>query len=76
MTVRIGQHVKWVDPVGQPHDALVTNVFGSGATPSINVVVINEDEDQTDNYGRKVQRETSVVHREGQQAHGRYWYLP
>lgn len=76
MTVSLGQHVKWVDPVGKPHDALITAIHGPGDTPSINVVVVNLEQGQTDNYGQKVQRETSVVHQDQQQAHGRYWFVP
>jgi hypothetical protein len=75
MSIEVGQHVKWVDPVGVPHDALVTNVFGPGDTPSINVVVVNMEEGQTDTYGQKIARETSVVHQSNQSAHGRYWFV-
>jgi hypothetical protein len=69
----VGQHVKWFDPVGQPHDALVTAVHSTQDFPSINVVVVNCEPGQTDNYGQKIQRETSVVHKTNQSAHGRYW---
>lgn len=73
MTVKIGGHVTWHDEYGKPHDALVTNVHGPLPHPAINVVVVNMDEGQTDTYGQKVQRETSVVHESSQYAHGRYW---
>lgn len=68
----------WVDPVGLPHHALVTANWGQAdnETPSINVVVVNVEDGQTDNYGQKIQRETSVVHKTNQSAHGRYWYIP
>lgn len=68
-----GHHVTWYDEYGKPHDALVTNVHGPGNTPSINVVVVNLDVGQTDSYGQKIQRETSVPHKVNQSAHGRYW---
>lgn len=71
--VKVGENVKWFDPVGQPHDALVTRVHGPEEFPSINVVVVNCDPDQTDTYGQKIQRETSVVHKTNQHANGRYW---
>lgn len=75
--VEIGGHVVWVDPMGVPHDALVTAIWGGrDQNPSINVVVVNRDDGQTDSYGQKIQRETSVVHRVNQGAHGRFWYLP
>lgn len=72
--VKVGQHVKWHDPYGRPHDALVTAVWGPPeSNPSINVVIVNLDEGQTDTYGQKIQRETSVVHQTQQSAHGRFW---
>jgi hypothetical protein len=70
---QIGDHVTWHDPYGKPHDALVTAVWGQGETPSINVVVVNLEEGQTDTYGQKIARETSVVHKSQQAAHGRFW---
>jgi hypothetical protein len=74
MEVRKGSHVIWHDPYGRPHDALVTNVWGPvDSKPSINVVIVNMDEDQTDTYGQKIARETSVVHKDNQSAHGRFW---
>jgi hypothetical protein len=52
----------------------VTNCFGPlESKPSINVVVVNNDENQTDTYGRKIERFTSVVHESNQYAHGNYW---
>lgn len=71
-----GQHVIWHDEYGKSHDALVTCLHGNWGPenkPSINVVVVNLDEGQTDTYGQKLQRETSVVHKSNQGAHGRYW---
>lgn len=66
---KVGDHVKYVDECGVVRDALVTASWGS----SINVVVISKDENQTDSYGRKLERETSQVHKSQQQAPGRYW---
>lgn len=37
---------------------------------------MNRDEGQTDTYGRKIERFTSVMHRNYQEAHGNYWYDP
>jgi hypothetical protein len=42
-------------------------------TPSINLVYVTGDEAKTDPYGRQIERATSVVHKSGQSAHGRYW---
>jgi hypothetical protein len=71
--MKVGDPCKWYDPQGRPHDALVTAVHSNHEFPSINVVVVNMEEGQTDQYGQKIQRETSVVHQSNQDAHGRYW---
>lgn len=70
----IGSPVTYVDSTGHARPALVTNCFGPlESNPSINVVVVNDDENQTDTYGRKIERFTSVVHESNQYAHGNYW---
>jgi hypothetical protein len=75
--IKIGQHVIWHNPFGKPHDALITNIWGDpDKFPSINVVVVNLEEGQSDSYGQKIQRETSVVYKNEQSAHGRFWTLP
>ncbi len=72
--VKVGQHVIWHDPYGKPFEALVTAVWGpADQKPSINVVVVNLEDGQRDDYGQKIKRETSVVHEDNQSAHGRYW---
>lgn len=70
--VKVGQHVSYFDPTGKKRPAIVTNSFGI-TNPSINVVYVNDSEEQTDTYGRKLERSTSVPHRMHQQAHGNYW---
>lgn len=74
--MKVGDHVIYVDPTGGHRPSVLTNVFGSGDTPSVNVVFVNDDENQTDTYGRKIERATSVPHREQQKAHGNYWFKP
>lgn len=70
----IGSLVVYVDSLGRERPALVTNCFGPlEGNPSINVVVVNDDENQTDTYGRKIERFTSVTHQVNQYAHGNYW---
>jgi hypothetical protein len=70
----IGSPVTYVDSTGHARPALVTNCFGPlESKPSINVVVVNDDDNQTDTYGRKIERFTSVVHQDNQYAHGNYW---
>lgn len=80
--VAIGDAVVFVDELGKPHEALVTAVHGAyhppGGSdaepmPSLNVVYVSGDELKYDSYGRQIQRETSVVHRSSQPAHGMFW---
>jgi hypothetical protein len=69
----IGKACSFFDPRGVRHDALITNVFGSHC---VNVIYVNDNEAQTDDYGRKMMRATSVMHGNVQQAHGNYWMMP
>ena len=77
--VVIGDAVVFVDALGKPHEALVTAVHGpyepvgDGGQPSLNVVYVSDDEKKYDSYGRQIERETSVVHRSSQPAHGMFW---
>lgn len=72
--VSIGSHVIYIDTLGRERPALVTNMFGPlESNPSINVVFVNDDENQTDSYGRKTERASSVVHHSHQYAHGNKW---
>lgn len=66
----VGTAVTFVDPRGTERPALITAVFGPQCC---NVVFVNDDEKQTDSYGRKIERATSIMHRSMQQAHGNYW---
>lgn len=70
----IGSPVIYIDTFGRERPALVTNMFGPlEGNPSINVAFVNLDEDQTDSYGRKIERAASVVHHSSQHAHGNKW---
>jgi len=78
--VQIGDVVTYVDHVGQINNALVNAVWGpkdepENATdnPSINLVYISMDKSKGDPYGRQIERDTSVVHKANQAAHGNYW---
>lgn len=42
-------------------------------TPSINLIIVSDDETKKDSYGRQIERHTSVVHEVNQLAHGNYW---
>lgn len=73
----IGEAVVFVDPIGRSHDAIVTHTFSQTTNPeerpSVNLVYVTEDETAVDQYGRQIERKTSVVHRSNQYANGMYW---
>jgi len=73
--MQIGDLVEYADEYGNFHTALVTNIFGGEDNPAtaINLVYVSENENEIDQYGRQLKRETSVVPRVNQSAHGRYW---
>jgi hypothetical protein len=79
----IGQHIKFVDPHGIARDALVTiwwdgmSGYSSKNEPGCNLVYVSEDPQANDQYGRQLAgRQTSVVHKSAQPAHGNYWCWP
>lgn len=77
----VGCGVVYVDAHGAQHNALVTAVWGSVENmatqpPCINVVMVSADESKQDQYGRQIWRETSVVYRTVQPAHGFYYMFP
>lgn len=76
----IGNHVIYVDKHGVPHSALVTNEFGDPKNRaeefSVNLLYVNPDEGQGDQYGRQILRESSVPPKRFQSAHGNYWQWP
>jgi F420-0:gamma-glutamyl ligase len=75
--VKIGDAVTFVDAYGRERPALVTQVWGSMGVPTgipgVNVVFISDAEGKDDQYGRQLERATSVVHQSAQPAHGYYW---
>lgn len=75
MKAKIGDHVIYVDSLSKRRPALVTSVHSgmNGLADGVNVVIVNDDEAQTDTYGRKIERFTSVPHQSGQPAAGYYW---
>lgn len=76
--LRVGGHVIYVDAEGRQNDAVVTAIWGDPEkdVPCINVVFVSGDPARSDSYGRQIERETSVVHRSNQLAHGRYYMMP
>jgi hypothetical protein len=57
MRPEIGQSVIYTDPQRRDHKALVTTVWGPDC---VNVVYVSFDEAKQDQYGRQIERETSV----------------
>jgi hypothetical protein len=41
--------------------------------PCLNLVFISDDDKRQDQYGRQLERETSVPHKEQNRVHGFYW---
>ena len=81
MQREIGQRVVYVDKYGKPRDALVTQWWHQSkevpdSDASVNLVFISSDVQKDDTYGRQLERETSVVHKSNQSAHGFYWCWP
>jgi len=81
--VRVGQQVVFHDPIGAGHDALVTCVFSGRAGlcegdvgDCINMVYVSGDAAREDDYGRQIERVTSIVHKSRMSAHGNYWRFP
>lgn len=92
MTQRInepGQRVIFVDEVMVRHEALVTEWHGetreleagehhpaTTSEPAVNLLIVSTDEQKRDQYGRQIERSSSIVHRSSQGAHGNYWMWP
>lgn len=72
------------DPYGStapenPPDVNGSNVpdyRGPTGEPGCNLVYVDSDKTKHDPYGRQIARETSVVHKSKQPAHGNYWCWP
>jgi len=72
-TPKVGEHVVYHDTVGEPHEALITTVFGP---QMVNVVYVSGDESRKDNYGRQIERASSCGHKDLVKVHGYYWRYP
>ena len=66
--INVGDHVIFTDTHRKQHSALVTEVWDSGveqrrdSLPALNLLYVVKDETRTDQYGRQIERESSVVH--------------
>lgn len=73
-TINVGDHVLFTDEYRRDHDALVTAVHGDPyKTPAVNLLFVAKDEERTDQYGRQIERSSSVVHIQNQSARAMCW---
>lgn len=70
---KIGDVVIFHDNRGVAHNALVTCVWSA---TMVNLVIISADETRKDEYGRQIERPTSVGHVSLSSAHGYYFRWP
>jgi hypothetical protein len=79
--VKIGDHVIFIDTHRKQHSALVTEVWDSGveqrrdSLPAINLLYVVKDETRMDQYGRQIERESSVVPVESNSAEANCYQL-
>jgi hypothetical protein len=68
---KVGDSVVFHDAHGKPQNALITCVWSSYM---INIVFVSNDETKQDDYGRQIERRTSVamLGHSPQMAHGNY----
>jgi len=71
--IHIGDMVVFHDPKGDPHNSFVTAVWSAHC---INVVFVSTDENRTDQFGRQIERESSVEHASILGVHGNCWRFP
>jgi len=80
--VKVGDHVIFTDTRRQQHSALVTEVWDSGveqredSLPAINLLYVVGDDSRMDQYGRQIERESSVTHLAMNSAEANCWSLP
>ena len=72
-TLEVGQGVIYADAKGVDHKALVTVAWDA---TTVNLVFVSSDETRRDEYGRQIERATSVSHVSIMGAHGGNWRLP
>ncbi len=68
----VGDVVIFRDPSGKDHNAIVTIDHGG----CINLLHVSSDSARQDQYGRQIERPTSVSHQSQNQAHGFNWRWP
>ncbi|CAN5134063.1 hypothetical protein BH09PAT1_BH09PAT1_2770 [soil metagenome] len=70
---KVGDSVMFTNSVGADYTALVTAVWSPSC---INVVYASSDETKKDQYGRQIERATSVQRMADWTAHGNYFRYP
>lgn len=71
--MKIGDRVVYVDPTRRERNALVTAVWTAVPHPSLNLVIVADDEAKADTYGRQIEHVTSIVHESMQGAGANCW---
>lgn len=66
----LGESIIYCDEGSVDRPALITAVWSPGC---INLVFVSGDDSRTDNYGRQIERVTSLQHVSEAGAHGLYW---
>ena len=75
MTLQVEDVVVYVDTLRKKHNALVTAIHGDPEdNPSINLLIVSDDKNKGDEYGRQIERQSSVVHNSNQTAGANCWY--
>lgn len=72
------------DGEGTPHPAFVTAYFGQvledgsyvDSIGCANLVFVSDIESKHDDYGRQIERVTSIAHKSSWHVHGNYWRWP
>lgn len=73
------------DGEGKAHPAFVTAYFGQmnedgteyvGDPGCANLVFVSDNESRHDDYGRQIERVTSIAHKSSWYVHGNYWRWP
>jgi hypothetical protein len=82
---QVGDAIVYHDENGGAHNAVVTCYWGQPTLPDgkenedigcLNLVFVSGDESRHDQYGRQIERLTSIAHKSTMHVHGFYWRWP
>lgn len=73
--LKVGQHVIFIDSLRKKRDAFVTAWWSQTCC---NLVYVSDDAAKTDDYGRQIERSTSVSHKstQGEVTYGNVFCWP